>query len=268
MTAFPDPKICAERARVLQRVDPAASAWWHYSSGYAWFQMGSLGNALSQFRAAQRGGEPLGAAGVLSIAWGTPGGDQWVPEAWILPAWRKVQTALSSGQLQILDWLIGGYAQGWSGLLAQMPIADFLAPLKAWHLAHIDDELPPRPLPLGLHQSCAQALAAENLAGAVYFMANPAHAPGILKIGRTTDIVKRRQDLSSATGVYVPFVVRLYGEFTDCHFAERQAHQHFAPFNVGKEFFQVDEPAVIEWAKHHKQWEDQFYGEFQRENAA
>lgn len=263
-----DPKTCADHARALQRTDPAAAAWWHYNSGYLWFQSGSLGNALSQFRAAQRGGEPLGAAGVLSIAWGTPGGAQWVPDNWIMPAWRKVQAAMAADQGQVLDWLVAGYSQGWSDLLARMPIAEFLAPLKSWHLSHLEDELPPRPLPQPLQQACAQALADENLAGVVYAMANPAHAPGILKIGRTIDLASRRRALSSTTGVYVPFAVRLYWEFADCHFAEQQAHKHFEPFNVGKEFFQVEEAAVIQWAKHHKQWEDQFYGEFRREHAA
>ena len=77
---------------------------------------------------------------------------------------------------------------------------------------------------------------------AVYIFINPAF-PEIIKIGRTNgSINKRMQDLSSATGVPMPFECFYAAEVANCVEIEAKMHRIFAQYRIDpkKEFFTVD----------------------------
>lgn len=79
------------------------------------------------------------------------------------------------------------------------------------------------------------------MVGHVYILVNAAMA-GSLKIGMTTKTPEERaEELSSTTGVPVPFVVAYAEEVADCFVAEQLIHQRLAAFrlNKGREFFNI-----------------------------
>lgn len=79
------------------------------------------------------------------------------------------------------------------------------------------------------------------MVGHVYILLNAAMA-GNLKIGMTTKTPEERaEELSSSTGVPVPFVVAYAEEVADCLIVEQLIHQRLAAFRVnkGREFFHL-----------------------------
>lgn len=78
------------------------------------------------------------------------------------------------------------------------------------------------------------------MSGFIYVMSNPA-MPGLLKIGRTNDLERRRLELSSATGVPVPFRIEHFVEVNDPVYAEFMAHHvlYRERISFDREFFEV-----------------------------
>jgi hypothetical protein len=78
--------------------------------------------------------------------------------------------------------------------------------------------------------------------GWVYILTNPA-MPKMVKIGLTTRTPKERAaELSSATGVPLPFVVAWARAVSDCDFVEKAVHRMLADKRVNKsrDSFRVD----------------------------
>ncbi|MFM6999656.1 MAG: GIY-YIG nuclease family protein [Limnohabitans sp.] len=72
--------------------------------------------------------------------------------------------------------------------------------------------------------------------------------PGYVKIGRTTDSVQNRMaNLSSSSGVPLPFECYFAAEVKDCSKLEKILHQLFADARVNpkREFFEVDPEKVV-----------------------
>ena len=63
--------------------------------------------------------------------------------------------------------------------------------------------------------------------------------PGLWKIGRAVNINRRMRQLSSGTGVPVPFWARTYALFDNCVIAETAVHHLLADYRVARrrEFF-------------------------------
>lgn len=80
----------------------------------------------------------------------------------------------------------------------------------------------------------------------IYVLTNEA-MPGLVKIGRTKDLEKRVKELSSATGVPVPFECRFAAIVKNCAVIEKKLHDLFAPDRVHKkkEFFRVSPERVV-----------------------
>ena len=81
----------------------------------------------------------------------------------------------------------------------------------------------------------------------IYVLTNEA-MPGIVKIGLTTDSVESRiTQLSSATGVPLPFECYFAAEVTDCNKLEKTLHQLFSDGRVNpkREFFKIDPEKVV-----------------------
>ena len=78
------------------------------------------------------------------------------------------------------------------------------------------------------------------MSGFIYIMSNRA-MPGLLKIGRTNDLERRRLELSSATGVPVPFRIEHFAEVNDPEYAESDAHAVLFRERISfdREFFAV-----------------------------
>lgn len=73
----------------------------------------------------------------------------------------------------------------------------------------------------------------------VYILTNPS-MPGLLKIGRTTNLDARVAALSSATAVPEPFEVAYAAWVEDAPFVERAMHSAFSMHKMpGREFFRV-----------------------------
>lgn len=81
----------------------------------------------------------------------------------------------------------------------------------------------------------------------VYILTNEA-MPGLVKIGLTTDNVESRiKQLSSDTGVPLPFECYFAAEVTDCNKLEKTLHQLFSEnrINPKREFFKIDPEKVF-----------------------
>jgi hypothetical protein len=91
----------------------------------------------------------------------------------------------------------------------------------------------------------SQALSSK--AGFVYVLTNDC-MPGLVKVGMTTRSPSLRADeLSSATGVPMPFVVAKYFEFPDAMGRERAFHSHHAGLRLpGREFFRMSADEAID----------------------
>lgn len=81
----------------------------------------------------------------------------------------------------------------------------------------------------------------------IYVLTNEA-MPGIVKVGLTTDSVESRiTQLSSHTGVPLPFECYFAAEVADCARLEKTLHQLFSEYRVNpkREFFKVDPEKVV-----------------------
>jgi hypothetical protein len=77
--------------------------------------------------------------------------------------------------------------------------------------------------------------------GYVYILLNRA-LPGIVKIGKTTKLPeKRAAELSTSSGVPLPYQVYYAIRVSNCHGAERVIHKRLAAFrdNLSREFFNL-----------------------------
>lgn len=90
--------------------------------------------------------------------------------------------------------------------------------------------------------------------GYVYVLMNRGLQQGYFKVGMTTkDPANRANELSTATGVPMPYEVVYHERVADCNQAERLVHERLARHRVSsnKEFFQADLKSVIDaiqWA--------------------
>ena len=85
------------------------------------------------------------------------------------------------------------------------------------------------------------------MAEIVYVLTNEA-MPGIVKVGLTTDSVESRvAQLSSHSGVPLPFECYFAAEVSDSSRVERILHQLFAEYRINskREFFKVDPEKVV-----------------------
>lgn len=81
----------------------------------------------------------------------------------------------------------------------------------------------------------------------IYVLTNEA-MPGIVKVGLTTDSVESRiTQLSSHTGVPLPFECYFAAEVTDCVKLEKTLHQLFSENRVNpkREFFKIDPEKIV-----------------------
>ncbi len=71
--------------------------------------------------------------------------------------------------------------------------------------------------------------------------------PGLVKLGRTNNLPKRIKDLSSHTGVPVPFVPYYACQVKDAKHTEKKLHNIFkdSRINKKKEFFRTDPDSII-----------------------
>jgi len=79
----------------------------------------------------------------------------------------------------------------------------------------------------------------------VYVLTNPI-MPGLIKIGRTTNLEQRVKSLSSDTGVPLPFEVFYACEVKDASEVERALHNAFGDHRINpkREFFELDPERV------------------------
>jgi hypothetical protein len=78
--------------------------------------------------------------------------------------------------------------------------------------------------------------------GVIYILTNPTH-PHFLKVGRTTrDPYIRAAEMSSETGVVMPFTVSYFRNVSDCFEAEKRVHEVLAKYRNtnNREFFKLD----------------------------
>ena len=80
----------------------------------------------------------------------------------------------------------------------------------------------------------------------VYILTNPV-MPGLVKIGRTTDINKRVRDLSKDTGVPIPFECFYACEVKDGKLVEEALHDGFKDVRINpkREFFEKDPERIL-----------------------
>jgi hypothetical protein len=87
-----------------------------------------------------------------------------------------------------------------------------------------------------------------NSPGYLYVFINPS-MPGIIKIGRTTNLIEERaEQLSSVSGVPTPFIPVYYSYFSNSENAERIAHNKLTKFRIstGREFFRISTTLAID----------------------
>lgn len=79
----------------------------------------------------------------------------------------------------------------------------------------------------------------------VYILTNPT-MPGLIKIGRTTNLEQRVKSLSSDTGVPLPFEVFYACSVRDANEVERALHNAFGDHRINpkREFFELDPERV------------------------
>ena len=80
------------------------------------------------------------------------------------------------------------------------------------------------------------AAAADNLAGFLYLMRNPQAPAGTLKVGRTSDVVRRIGQYPRGSEC-----IEAFGPIDDCHSAERHLlsamRARFMSSDFGREYF-------------------------------
>lgn len=109
----------------------------------------------------------------------------------------------------------------------------------------------------------------------IYILTNPA-LDGLIKIGKTTNLVDRLRSLSSSTSIPAPFAVYYHCEIRDdfkLEEVERNLHFVFGPerYNKQREFFRTDperaRTALLPYAKLNKIDQDPGLEEYEREVA-
>lgn len=83
-----------------------------------------------------------------------------------------------------------------------------------------------------------------TMRGFVYILSNES-MPDLVKIGMTTrSPEKRAKEISSVTGVPIPYVVAYQERVVDCHLAEREIHRRldYCRVNRDREFFEISIP--------------------------
>lgn len=90
---------------------------------------------------------------------------------------------------------------------------------------------------------------AEKTTGYLYILTNSS-IPGQVKIGKTVRHPEdRKKELSAATGVPTPFVLKYFLPFEDCHKAEKKLHHYLEKegkrVSENKEFFRLELPEAI-----------------------
>ena len=80
----------------------------------------------------------------------------------------------------------------------------------------------------------------------IYVLTNE-FMPGLVKVGRTTNLAQRIKDLSSATGVPLPFVCHYAVEVENATILEHTLHQLFSDkrVNLKREFFRLEPERVV-----------------------
>ena len=84
--------------------------------------------------------------------------------------------------------------------------------------------------------------------GVVYVQRSPALEPDLYKVGLTRRNAEvRAEELSSATGVPLPFGVLAKWSVGDCALVEKEVHRRLAVFRINprREFFHVDLSAIV-----------------------
>lgn len=84
--------------------------------------------------------------------------------------------------------------------------------------------------------------------GTIYIIRSPAHGNDVYKIGltrRTTG--ERASELSSSTGVPLPFEVLASWEVRDCSSVEKEVHEQLRPYRLNKrrEFFGISLSSIV-----------------------
>lgn len=84
----------------------------------------------------------------------------------------------------------------------------------------------------------------EDNLSVVYVLSNPS-MPGLLKIGETSrDVETRVAELNRSTSIPTDFVIERAYEVNNSRSVEKQLHQLFSEYKVGKEFFELDVHAI------------------------
>jgi T5orf172 domain len=84
--------------------------------------------------------------------------------------------------------------------------------------------------------------------GIIYVMRSPAHDPDIFKIGLTRrEPEKRSRELSSATGVALPFATLAHWEVGNCSAIEAEIHNRLAAYRINdrREFFRISLQVLV-----------------------
>lgn len=84
--------------------------------------------------------------------------------------------------------------------------------------------------------------------GTIYIMRSPAHGNDVYKIGLTRRTSEERaSELSSTTGVPLPFEVLASWEVRDCSSVEKEVHAQLRPYRLNKrrEFFGVSLSSIV-----------------------
>jgi len=84
------------------------------------------------------------------------------------------------------------------------------------------------------------------MSGYIYLLTNPT-IPDLVKIGKTTNLEERVKQLSSHSGVPVPFEVYYSCEVSDPHKVEKHLHDGFGDHRVNpkREFFRINPERVV-----------------------
>jgi len=84
------------------------------------------------------------------------------------------------------------------------------------------------------------------MSGFIYVLTNPT-IPDLVKIGKTTNLEERVKQLSSHSGVPVPFEVYYSCEVSDPHKVEKHLHDGFGDHRVNpkREFFRINPERVV-----------------------
>ena len=82
--------------------------------------------------------------------------------------------------------------------------------------------------------------------GYIYIFSNPSFKDGMIKIGQTAEVYKRKSELNS-TGVPTPFKTEYFAEINNYEVIEKKIHKILRQYRVNKdrEFFNCSIPEAI-----------------------